>query len=118
MLQMALKIKCRGSTLVEILVALSIITFCSALGLVIYLNIQKSTKPFMLIKSKELALQYINETIKTKNYFDEVYNANEYTVKKTILRNERFSDCLNIRVIVYNIEEKKLTEMQTTVYAE
>ena len=112
---MALKKKYKGNTLPEVLIALCITTFCSTLAVIIYLNIQKSTMPFIRIKSNDIANKYINEALLKGEYFDNTYSAGEYIVKKTITRNDKYRDCLNLKISVFDINQKKISELQTTI---
>ncbi len=115
---MVINKKLKGNTLPEVLVALTLVSFCSTLAVVIYLNIQQSTMPFIKIKSNELATKFLNEAIQKKDYLDNTYKEEEYTIKKTIIRNQNYADCVDIKIKVYNNDAKKLAEAQTTVYAE
>lgn len=109
--------KYKGSTLPEVLVALAITSFCSTLAVVIYINIQKSTLPFIRIKANELAQKYLQEALDKKDYFDHAYTEEEYTVKKTVTRNTVFYDCMDLHVQVYDANHKKITELHATTPA-
>lgn len=113
---MALKNKYKGSTLPEVLVALAITSFCSTLAVVIYVNIQKSTLPFIRMKANELAATYLNTAIAKKDYFDNSYTAEEYTIQKTVRKNAAFFDCVDIKITVLDGNHKQLTELSSTVY--
>lgn len=115
---MVMKIKYRGNTLPEVMVALTLVSFCSTLAVLIYLNIQKSTMPFIKIKTNEIASAYLNDCIIKKDFFDNTYTDEEYTVKKTISRNERFFDCIDIRINVFDVNHKQLSELKATIHAE
>jgi prepilin-type N-terminal cleavage/methylation domain-containing protein len=115
---MALNKKHKGSTLVEVLVALAITSFCATLAVIIYLNIQQSTLPFTRIKASELADKYLNEAISKKDYFDNQYTEEEYIIKKVIVRNTVYTDCRDLTISVFDINNKRLAWLQTTLYAE
>lgn len=118
MLQMALRTKYKGNTLPEVLIALSITAFCSTLAVIIYLNIQKSTMPFIRIKSNDIANKYLAEAIDKKEYLDNNYTEEEYIIKRTIKRNEKYPDCLTIKIVVFDIHQKKLNEVQSIAHVE
>ncbi len=118
MQQMALRKIYRGSTLPEVLVALAITSFCSTLAVVIYINIQKSTLPFIRLKANELAQQYLQDALDKKDYFDNSYTVEEYTIKKSVLKNTTFYDCLDLKISVYDAEHKKITELSATAHAD
>ena len=105
----------KGNTIIEVLIALAIISFCASLAVIIYLNIQKSSLPFFKIKSEELATYYIEDALKNKTYTEETFKAEEFSVKKTIQSHPQFQDCYVIRVIVFDNNKKKLYEMETSI---
>ncbi len=115
---MAVRKKYKGNTLPEILIALSITSFCSTLAVIIYLNIQKSTMPFIRIKCLEIANRFLKEAISKKDYFDNTYQTDEYTVKKNIQKSEKYYDCMNLNIRVFDVNQIKICELQTTIHAE
>jgi hypothetical protein len=118
MLQMVLRKKYKGNTLPDVLIALSITAFCTTLAVMIYLNIQKSTMPFIRIKSNDIANKYLTEATTKKDYFDNVYTKEEYSIKKSIKRSDKYPDCMIIKIEVYDVFRKKLNEVQSIKYAE
>ena len=79
--------KCNGSTLAEVIVALALTSFCATLGVLIYINIQKSTLPFIKIKASELANKHLTDAIRKKDFFDNETIEEEYVIKITVVRN-------------------------------
>ena len=69
-------------------------------------------------KSNDIAIKYLSETIDKQDYLDNNYTQEEYSIKKTIKRSEKYKDCLIIKIEVYDIYKKKLSEVQNTKYAE
>lgn len=106
----------KGSSIIEVLIALAITSFCASLAVVIYLNIQKSSLPFFKMKAVELAEHYMKETLEKRSFFEESYKAEEFSVKKTLSTSENFPDCVNLRIIVFDNSKKKLHELETLVY--
>lgn len=106
----------RGNTIIEVLIALAITSFCASLATVIYLNIQKNSLPFFKIKAMELAEFYMKETLDQRTYYEETYKAEEFTVKKTIAANASFGDCYVVRMLVFDTNKKKITELETIVH--
>jgi Tfp pilus assembly protein PilE len=108
--------KLKGNTLVEILITLSITSFCSALAVFIFLNVQKNSLPFFRLKAVELASQYTQQALEKFEVSDEVYMAEKFSVKKSVSRNEMFPDCYIIRIMVFDASHKKLYELESSVY--
>jgi hypothetical protein len=99
----------------EVLIAMVIISVCSSLAMVMYLNIQRSSRSFFKMKAVELCEFYMKETMDKKSYFEETWQAEEFTVKKAITAHEVFSDCAVIRIIVFDGVKKKIGELETVV---
>lgn len=115
---MVLNKKIKGTTLPEVLIAIVIISFTSAMGLTIYLNIQQNTQPFKYMKACELAQKYLTEAQLKHDYFDKSIKEEEFIIKKTISRNEIYPDCTVIKVSISTASEKKLCELQKLVYGD
>lgn len=106
----------KGSTIIEVLIALAILSFCTSLAVIIYLNIQKSSLPFFKLKAQELATYYMDDAIKNKTFIDESFKKEEFSVNKTVVLNEQFRDCYTLRIIVFDNSKKKILELETNVY--
>lgn len=116
MLQKIINKKYKASTLPEVMIALAITSFCITLAVIIYLNIQQSTLPFIKIKANELAAKYLNEAIQKKEWIDSEYAEEEFIIKKTAVSNIGFADCIDVKITVFNANNKKLSQLQTTLY--
>lgn len=110
--------KLKGNTLPEILIAIAIISFTSALGFLIYSNIQQNTQPFQNIKAHDLAAKYLNEAKEKKDFFDNNYKEEDFIVKKMILRSEAYPDCIILKISVSKNNEKKKTELQQLIHVD
>jgi hypothetical protein len=106
----------KGSSMVEVLIAFAITSFCASLAFIIYLNIQKSSLPFFKIKAVELAELYMRETLEKNTLFEESYIAEEFSAKKTIVGINSYPDCSLVRIIVFDSFKKKIYELETMVY--
>ncbi|MBL7932147.1 MAG: hypothetical protein JNL60_09595 [Bacteroidia bacterium] len=111
-----LKLKLKGSSIVEVLVALAITSFGMVLASVIYLQLQKETLPFFKLKAVELAEQYMKKAVNEKGGFDESYKCEEFTVRRVVSPSTSFLDCLSVRIIVFDGSQKKLHELETVIY--
>jgi hypothetical protein len=118
MLQMVINKRLKGNTLPEVLVAITITTFCSTLAVIIYLNIQQSTRPLIRLKGAELTEKYLKQSLQERSYFDRVFSDEGFTIKQTVSRNEQFRDCLNLNIIAFDTDQKKIAELKTLVRAE
>lgn len=114
---MVLNKKYKGNTLPEVLIAIVIISFTSALGITIYINIQENSQPFKHIKTNELAHKYLLESQQKHDYFDNSYKEEEFTVKKTLSRSDKYPDCVVLKITVSTTADKKITEVQQLIHA-
>lgn len=115
---MVLTKKYKGNTLPEVLIAIVIISFTSALGMTIYLNIQENTQPFMKLKAAEIANHHLNISEQNKDYFDKSFSEEEFTIKKTIKPAELYPDCLILKISVSNKTEKRIYEIEKLIYVD
>ncbi|MEO6303210.1 MAG: prepilin-type N-terminal cleavage/methylation domain-containing protein [Bacteroidia bacterium] len=106
----------KGNTIIEVLIALAITSFCASLAVIIYLNIQKSSLPFFKIKAVELCEIHMKETLEKKTFTEETYKDEEFTIKKSIAAHEAFNDCYVIRIVAFDVTKKKIYELETVVY--
>lgn len=108
--------KIKGNTILEVLIALAITSFCTALASVIYLHIQKSSLPFFKLKAVELSEKYMYECRLNGNYSEETFHPEEFTVKKFVSPHALLSDCFVIRVVVFDGSLKKIHELESLVH--
>jgi Tfp pilus assembly protein PilV len=85
--------KVKGSTLLEVIVALVIIMFVFGIAMMIYLNVLQSSYSNRLIQANLLLKAISDETIREKKYVDEYIQRNGWTVKKSIVKYQH-SNCL------------------------
>ncbi len=115
---MVLKRKYKGNTLPEVLIAIAIMSFASVMGMGIYVNIQENTQPFLKLKASELATNCLRETEEKRDYFDQEYKEEEFSLKKTIRHSGRYPDCIIINITVFHKTEKKVCELQKLIHAD
>ena len=111
---MTLKTKIRGSSLVEVLIALAIISVCAVLASGIYLNVQKSDRALQKVKAEIAAHKVLEQTLRVREFFDSSDKFDGFIVKKMISINDEFRDCIDLRIIVYDREGKRILEEMVT----
>lgn len=114
---MVLTKKIKGNTLPEVLIAIVILSFTSAMGVTIYLNIQQNTQPFKQLKANELAQKYLIEAQQKHDYFDNSIKEEEFTVKKIVTRLDNYPDCILLKITVSTKADKKICELQKLLHA-
>jgi len=106
----------KGNSIIEVLIALAITSFCASLAVIIYLNIQKSSLPFFKIKAVELAEFYMKKSLRESSIEEETFKAEEFSIKKTVAMHEQFNDCYVIRMMVFDVTKKKVFELESMIY--
>lgn len=108
--------KVKGATVVEVLIAMAILAFCSGLATLIFLNIQKSTQPFIKLKAVELTERMMNETEKKRGFNSKEMDANEFLLSRSVETMSDYPDCKVVRVIIFNRDKRKLFELERVFY--
>lgn len=109
-------IKLRGSSIVEVLVALAISTICIYLGVAIFLGIQNSSRTFSRLKAAEFCEKYMDQTMVEKSYADQIFHLDNFSLSKTVTRHEELWDCYIVRLIVFDSKKKKIGELESVVF--
>lgn len=115
---MVLNKKYKANTLPEILIAIVIIVSISTMAIVIYLNIQQNTQPFIKLKANEVAYMYLLKSQQEHNYFDDTFKEEEFSIKKTVKRYDLYPDCIVIKIAVSTLQEKEICVINKLIYAE
>jgi hypothetical protein len=109
-------IRLKGSSIVEVLIALAISTTCIYMSAAIYLGIQRSNRSISRLKAIDLCERYLEETRIKRTYWDETYQSSGYSIQKTIIRHELFLDCLSVHFLVFDASKKKVGELEAIVH--
>ena len=65
-----------------------------------------------------MAVYYMEDALKNKTFTEETFKQEEFTIKKTWQLQPPYSDCITLRILVFDASKKKLYELETTVNAE
>lgn len=100
-----------ASSLIEVLVALSILSICSTLLMLTLIRIQRANPSQLKLKAIELATQQLNESYKNRNTSETSVVIENLIVNQTTVTDSYFADCDNIFISVYTIDRDKLVEL-------
>lgn len=78
----------KASSIMESVIAISIISVCALVAFLIYLNVIKNNKSTHYFNAKHTVNLLIQQTIKQKEYEDNSYIFDGYTINKSIDINE------------------------------
>src|ERR1700741_2419287 len=107
--------KLKGSTLVEIMIAMVIILFCTTLATVIYLNILKSQNTGEKLRAFYV-LKKAAETAENKtDFMDSELKENGFTIRKICKSYKNNPSLIEIRLTATNEEGKVLIYMNKIV---
>lgn len=106
----------KGNTIIEVLIALAITSFCGALAVLIYLNLQRSSLPFLKLKATELMEAYMKETLEKRDFYEDSYSSGSFTIKRTLVPHDAFGDCYVIRLVAFDSEKERIADLETVVY--
>jgi Tfp pilus assembly protein PilE len=76
--------KIQASTLIEVLIALTIISISVGISMMIHTNVMYSNRNSMKMKAVLLMNEISIETLKTKNFYDEEINSDIMVITKKI----------------------------------
>jgi hypothetical protein len=112
-----LKIKIKGSTLIETLIAIIVTVIITGMAMTFFVQVYKSDNRHLqlvtFLKLKELMI----ETQKEQRYFDEKYSFDSFTINKTVTSYQNIPDVLEISLVAFNASGKKIEEIKQIVYA-
>lgn len=91
----------KGSSILEALISISIISIIVVLSMVLFNNIQSSNKSFSRLKGYSIALEEIENAIENKLFFDENKQLENYSVSRKITRSEKYPGILKLEVSIY-----------------
>jgi Tfp pilus assembly protein PilV len=83
----------KAATLIEVIVALVIITIIFGVSTMIYVNVLHSSYSHRQFNASLVVKEVCEETLATKRYFDEQADRKNVTITKTV---SRYRDMLNI----------------------
>ncbi len=103
-----MKRKIQAATLVETLIAMTIIIVCFGIGMMIYLNVLNSDRPWQSLKTYTL-LKEIAKVIKVeRSYFDDIITMDDYEIHKTIEKHVINDHLIELRLELYDQKGKPL----------
>lgn len=104
----------QGSTLMEVMIAMVILSICMSISSLIYINIQKSSKSFFKLKALTLAESFINMPNESFNTSHE-YSVGGFLVKRYMESNESFPAFKELNVVVFDNDKRKLVQLRKLI---
>ena len=105
-------VKMKGSTLVEVLIAMVIIVSSISIVMVMGLKITQSSKSYAQLKAELMAHNVLHQTIANQAYFDTSTEEDLFTVNRTIVKG---SNSLQIQIHISSLAQKKLVSLTQTI---
>lgn len=107
-------VKLKGTTIIEVLVAMSIILVCSSLATLIYLNILRSQNSSEKLRAFLQLKKAQEETINEARFINEDWQDGEFVIKKECRPYPQSKNIIQLRITVSN-ESKELIDQSILV---
>ena len=91
----------KGSSITESVIAISIISVCALVAFTIYLNVIRQNKSTHYFNAKHNIALLTQESVKAKDYNDNIYAYSGYTVAKKVTINKTEHTVLLVFTIDY-----------------
>ena len=101
-------VKLKASTLIEVLVAMVIISISFAIGLAVITNVINSSNQKQKLDAFLLADSVAVQTIKEERYFDENYEFENFNLVKTVHQHQKNNNLEIIQIAVFDKTKKKI----------
>lgn len=106
--------KIKGSTLVETLVAIVIITMTISMGFAIYFNVLSSGTTDVQLSAQIECLTWLEESIGTNDYESDTKYLSHFQLVKTV---EKENNLYLVKIEAINKEQKNIASVTRYVYA-
>ena len=111
-------VKLKGNTLLEVLVAMVILLFCTSLATTIYINVLQSQSTGEKINTY-LKLQELSSQIeKEKDFLDKEWEENGFNFKKTCKPFKGNDAIIVLKLEAKNPNKKTVTEYKKIIFSE
>ena len=110
--------KLKGSTLVEVLIAMAIVMFVVGLFTTIYLNVLKSSDHYRKIEAALLLDKMAFATKQSRLFLDEEIKADEFVLVKRISPYPGVSNVSRLTLKVFDKSEKLLSERNELIFTQ
>ena len=107
--------KLKGSTIVEVLVAMSVILVCSSLATLIYLNILKSQNSSEKLRAFLCMKKAREETLANERFINEEWEEGEFSIRKECRPYQSSKKLVQLTIKVSNKEQKELINQSILV---
>jgi hypothetical protein len=107
--------KLGGNTLIEALVAMTVIVVCSTLATAIYMNILESQNTPQKLKAYYLAREIIRKSIGKSDFLDASYRVEGLRIEKFCKPYRNSTELIYITILVKREDDKKLWEQREVI---
>ncbi len=105
----------KGSTLIEVLVAMVIIVICLGIATIIILNISKSGNTRLKLFSEQYAEKVIEQSKLNHEYQDENYETEGIIIEKRVGLYKNLDGLFELTVTVFNVDMKQLVQKKELI---
>ncbi len=109
-----IKKKIKGNSILEVLIALVIMTASTCSAIMICENIQRSNSSFFRLKAIGIAEDVFKKELIDGIAQDKIFSAEGFKVQKKAFRHQLLNDCYVIDLKIFDATGKLLEELQLT----
>ncbi|HWY38551.1 MAG TPA: hypothetical protein VNY73_08330 [Bacteroidia bacterium] len=110
--------KLNGNTLIETIVAMVVIIFCTTMATVIYLNVLASQNSAQKLRAFYLSKDAVQQSLVKKDFLDASTGVEGMKIEKTCKPYKGSTDLVCLKIVVTSEEGKKLWEQTEIVLNE
>lgn len=110
--------KLKGSTLVEVLVSMTVILFCSTLAVMIYTNVLSSQNGAQKLRACYISKEVIGQSLAKKDFLDASLGLEGMKIEKTCKPYKGDNSLIALQVVIKTEEGKILWEQKQLVINE
>lgn len=113
-----LNLKLKAATIIESIVAMTLIMISFGIAMMIFVNINKSNNNFQKFRAKLIINEMAEKTINENNYTNEVIKGKNIKVTRTISSYKSYTDLKLLLIEAHNSEGKKIAERKELIFVE
>jgi hypothetical protein len=99
----------KASTIVESIVALLVLSISVGMGMMVYLNIMRSTRSEIKREAKVMVDQLVDQTKAKESWIDEEIEGGHFRISKSIVKYKSYND-------IYILNVKAVDSRKVTLY--
>ena len=110
------KLRFRATTIVESIVAMTVIAIAFGLGMMVVEMILNSNKAAFKYRVHQKLEEVMQQTKMEQTYLDENLAKADFIIEKRVLPHENYSNVYRITLLAKDLEEREIMHQQSLIY--